>query len=320
MAPRSRAVAFVRAAAPWVVGIALVIVVARRLPMAAFRRGLHEGPQVTLAIVDTAVTLAMLLSDSFATWLGLAAVRIRIGLGKVTMLRGATYMLALLNYAAAQGGLGYFLHRSGIGGMRAASATLFLVGTTFATLLGVTTAAWASSSGPVPDLALWHMLLATCAAFAVYLVVIAARPSFLTRWKLLESLFDAGIGGHAVAIAARIPHVLVIVLGHWFAMRVWGIPVPFVVAATIMPAVVIAALLPTPGGLGTTQVALVYFFARYASGATSDDREAAVLAFSIVHFVYGVLSQLAVGVACIPFARRLTADQGRPTSTVSSAN
>ena len=319
MAARSRAFAFVRAAAPWLVGIAIVVVVAWRLPMAAFRRGLHEGPQVTLAIVDTVITLAMLFTDSFATWLGLVAVRIRIGLAKVTMLRGATYLLALLNYAAAQGGLGYFLHRSGVGGMRAASATLFLVGTTFATLLGVTTAAWALSSGPPPDVALWHMLLVTCAAFAIYLVVIAVRPRFLTRWKLLESLFDAGIGGHALAIAARIPHVLVIVLGHWFAMRAWGIPVPFVVAATIMPAVVVAALLPTPGGLGTTQVALVYFFARYASGATSDEREAAVLAFSIVHFVYGVLSQLAVGITCIPFARKLTRDQGT-TSTVTSAS
>ncbi len=107
-----------------------------------------------------------------------------------------------------------------------------------------------------------------------------------------------------------------IVLGHWFAMRAWGIPVPFVVAATIMPAVVIAALLPTPGGLGTTQVALVYFFSSYASGATGDDREAAVLAFSIVHFVYGVLSQLAVGVVCIPFARKLKAATGS-TSTSS---
>jgi uncharacterized membrane protein YbhN (UPF0104 family) len=72
-----------------------------------------------------------------------------------------------------------------------------------------------------------------------------------------------------------------------------------------MPAVVIASVLPiSPAGLGTTQAAFVFFFGSYAAGATSDERTAAVLAFAIVHFVYGVLASLAVGFACLPFAKR----------------
>jgi uncharacterized membrane protein YbhN (UPF0104 family) len=99
---------------------------------------------------------------------------------------------------------------------------------------------------------------------------------------------------------------------------VWGIEVPFAVGVTIMPAVVIAAALPiSPGGLGTTQAAAVYFFSAYASGATADERGANLLAFAIVHFVYGVLAAMAIGLVCAPFARRdtrraeLVADPGR---------
>jgi uncharacterized membrane protein YbhN (UPF0104 family) len=106
-------------------------------------------------------------------------------------------------------------------------------------------------------------------------------------------------------MAARLPHIAVIVLGHWVAMVAWGIEVPFIAGLTIMPAVVIASVLPiSPAGLGTTQAAVVFFFGSYAAGATSDERTAAVLAFAIVHFVYGVLASLAVGFACLPFAKR----------------
>ena len=146
-----------------------------------------------------------------------------------------------------------------------------------------------------------------CAALAVYLVVIAIAPAFLADRAMLAPLFAAGLRGHAAAIAGRLPHVVVIVLGYWIAMRVWGIDVPFAVGVTLMPAVVIAAALPiAPGGLGTTQAAAVYFFSAYAAGTTADDRGASMLAFAIVHFVYGVLAAMAIGLICAPLARRDT--------------
>jgi len=80
----------------------------------------------------------------------------------------------------------------------------------------------------------------------------------------------------------------------------------------ITPAVIIASVLPiSPAGLGTTQVALVYFFADYAPGATHAERAATALAFSIVHLVYGVVASALVGLLCIPFARRIGAIEPR---------
>jgi uncharacterized membrane protein YbhN (UPF0104 family) len=84
--------------------------------------------------------------------------------------------------------------------------------------------------------------------------------------------------------------------------------VPLGVGIAIMPLVVIASVLPiSPAGLGTAQAALVYFFQDYASGATADARQAAVLSFAIVHFVYGVIASLIIGLVSARFARRVHA-------------
>jgi hypothetical protein len=181
-----------------------------------------------------------------------------------------------------------------------------LIGTNLATLLVVTTLAWVLAGNDPKHAALWWTLVGGCGAFAVYLVVIAVAPRWLAKVQILAPLFEGGLRAHAIAIAGRLPHVATIVLSYWVAMRVWGIPVPLVAGLTLMPAVVIASVLPfTVAGLGTTQAALFYFFSDFAAGATADDRQAHVLAFAVVYFVYSTAAALVIGLACTPFAKKL---------------
>lgn len=294
---------------PWLVGLAILAAIATRAPLAEFRGAIGRGPHLELAVVNVAINVAVLGSDSLATWLALIALGLRRPFRHVLAVRGATYLLFVVNYAVGQGGFGYYLYRSGVAALRATGITLFLIGTNFATLIVVTAVAWAFRGSDAAGAAMSWTLVGSCAAFAIYLAIIARRPGFLARRDVLAPLFDAGLRGHGVAMLGRLPHMAVIVLGHWVAMRVWGIEVPFAVGATVMPAVVIASVLPlSPAGLGTTQAAFVLFFRDYAPGATDDQRAAAMLAFAVVHFVYGVLASAAVGLVCAPFARRIARD------------
>lgn len=305
--PQNGAAGLLRRLWPWLVGAAILIAVATRIPYDAFRSAVGRGPHLTLAAVDLAIVAMVLGSDSVSTWIGLCVLRMRRPLREVIAVRGATYLLFLLNYALGQGGFGYYLHRSGSSPMRAVGATLFLIGTNLATLLIVTAIAW-RLHGAAADARLGWTLVAGCAGLAMYLAVIALAPGPLAGRQMLAPLFDAGIRGHAAAMLGRLPHVAVMVIGQWVAIHAWGIEVPFGVGIAIMPLVVIASVLPiSPAGLGTTQAALVYFFQGYAGGATADDRAAIVLAFAIVHFVYGVLASLLVGLACTPLAKRVHA-------------
>jgi len=297
---------------PWLVGVAILAVVVTRIPLDAFRGAIERGPHLVLAGVDLAIILMVLGSDSVSTWIGLRALRMRRPLREVIAVRGATYLLFLLNYALGQGGFGYYLNRTGTSPMRAVGATLFLIGTNLATLLVVTSIACGVYPAGV-DARLGWTLIVGCAALAAYLAVIALAPGPLARRHALAPLFEAGVRGHALAMLGRLPHVSVMILGHWLAMRAWGFAVPFGVGIAIMPLVVIVSVLPiSPAGLGTTQAALVYFFQDYAAGTTAADRAAGVLAFAVVHFVYGVLASLAVGLVCAPLARRVHAAHAAP--------
>jgi hypothetical protein len=286
-------------------GVAILAVILSRLPFSAFRAHVGHGPHLQLAILDLVISVVTLTTDSAATWVGLIALRARQKFTDINIVRGATYALFLLNYAVGQGAFGYYLHRSGFTALRAVGATLFLLGANLAALLlvAMVAALFGDAAGVAPQVT--TVLAIIVAALVVYLFVIAIRPLFLMRRELLGPLFDAGVRGHAIAIASRIPHVACAVFGQWLALRVWGIPVPLVTGIVTLPIVLIAGVLPiSPAGLGTTQTAFVYLFSSFAVGATADDRQATVFAFAIVHFVYGVLAALLVGLAYLPIAKR----------------
>ena len=294
--------AALRTLAMWLVGAAIVAVVIVRIPFAAFRDAITHGPHLTLAAVDFAVTFAVLCTDALATQWSLRVSDVRWTFVQSMLVRGSTYMLAIVNYAVGQAGLGYYLHRSGVTTARAVGVTLFLTGTTFAALLVLTTGSWASYQ---PTGAMWWTLVAGCGAFLVYLAIIAVRPRFLADRAPLAPLFDAKVSGTLLAVVARLPHVAMLTMSFWIAMRAWGLAMPFGVAASVMPGVVIATVIPiSPAGLGTAQAALVYLCSDFAPGATADARQATILAFSLVHFVYGVLGQLVLGVFCTAVLRK----------------
>jgi len=294
--------AALRTLAMWLVGAAIVAVVIVRIPFAAFRDAITHGPHLTLAAVDFAVTFAVLCTDALATQWSLRVSDVRWTFVQSMLVRGSTYMLAIVNYAVGQAGLGYYLHRSGVTTARAVGVTLFLTGTTFAALLVLTSGSWASYQ---PTGAMWWTLVAGCGAFLVYLAIIAVRPRFLADRAPLAPLFDAKVSGTLLAVVARLPHVAMLTMSFWIAMRAWGLAMPFGVAASVMPGVVIATVIPiSPAGLGTAQAALVYLCSDFAPGATADARQATILAFSLVHFVYGVLGQLVLGVFCTAVLRK----------------
>lgn len=303
-APPRAGPGFLRRTWPWFVGALILGAIIARVPFAAFRDALERGPHHWLLLLDFGITVVVLGTETAATWFGLIALRMRRSFADILAVRGATYLLFLVNYALAQGGFGYYLHRTGVTARRAVGATLFLMGTNLAVLLLLTSLGWVLEGTAVPA-ALWWTLTIGSVGLALYLAIIVVAPRMLTRFDWLAPLFEAGLRGHAFAAAARVPHIAFIVFSQWLAMRVWGIDVPVSAALTIVPAIAIAAALPiSPAGFGTTQAATVYFFSDYAVGATADDRAAAVLAFSIVHFVYGLVAVLLVGLPCVPRARR----------------
>jgi hypothetical protein len=82
-------------------------------------------------------------------------------------------------------------------------------------------------------------------------------------------------------------------------LRAFGVRVPVVAAIASLPVVFFIAVLPiSVQGIGTTQAAMVFFFARYGTGDQTT-REAAVLAESLVTTAIALGFQSLLGLACL---------------------
>ena len=293
---------------PWGVAVALLAVLFTRIPFAELRGALAHGPYLLLALYVLFEVLAALGPDAWATREALAAAGVRRGFGELVLARGATYLLGLLSYLLGQGGVGVWLTTRAVRPAQATGAVLLLVVSNGTVLLLIAGAGLLVSPF---DRRLLLVVAAGLAGVLVYLAAIAWRVRWLQRWAALAPLLDAGLAGHLRAIAARLPHMLLLAALHWGAFRVWGIAVPPDLGIALMPVVLLVSALPiTPGGLGSTQALQVLFFSPWAAGATPEARAADVLAFSLVHHGLSLLAMALVGAVCLALLRRLPPEEG----------
>jgi uncharacterized membrane protein YbhN (UPF0104 family) len=289
---------------PWLVALAILVFLIREVRLDALREAFRHGAWLALALYIVLETLVALPADAFGTREALAVAGIPRPWSEVLLARGASYLLGLLSYVAGQGGMGFYLARTGVPAGRSAGAVLLLMIANGIVLVLLGAAGLAIELNRLEEVRTDLLLLTITVALAgilAYLIVIAVRPQWLERYSLLAPLFEAGLRGHLRAILARFPHMLLLAALHWGAFRIWGIAVPPVRGLALNPIVLLIAALPvTPGGLGTTQALQVLFFSPYGSAP-------AVLAFSLVHHVIGLIVQAGVGFACWTLLRRRVA-------------
>jgi uncharacterized membrane protein YbhN (UPF0104 family) len=304
-ASAARPGARVRQALPWLAAVALFAGLLHRVPLDDVRAALRHGsylPLLAYVLLEFVLTLP---ADAFATREALAVAGVRRSFAELMLARGATYLLSLLSYFASLGGIGWWVARSGERAARATGAVLLMMITNGIVLVLIAAGGLLADLPPDRRELLMLLIGGALAGVAVYAGVLAARPRWLAGRSLLAPLFEAGLGGHARAVLARAPHMLLLALLHWGAFRVWGIEIPFLRGVALMPVVLLISALPiTPSGLGTTQVLQVLFFSAWAEGATPEARAADVLAFSLVHWVFSLIWQGAIGLACLALLRR----------------
>lgn len=102
----------------------------------------------------------------------------------------------------------------------------------------------------------------------------------------------------AILIALKSVYFLVFIGAYWLGSLAFGVELPFGFALASTPAVMMSAALPiTPGGLGTQQATMLYFYSPYGD-------EAAVLAFAFTFPVVLLLFRALLG---LPYLKDLPA-------------
>jgi len=285
---------------PWLVALAILAFLLVRIPRQALLKALEAGPWFWLAGYTSLQTLLVLMLDAYATSLSLAITGFKQRFSQIFLARGSTYLLGILNYALGQGAMGVYLRRSGVTTSRAAGSMLFLMLLNFLVLLLIASIGFLAGGFPkTAHFDLSPLFLALWVGIFVYLVIIRVQPYFLLKYELLAPLWQAGLKGHLMAAAVRLPHMLFLVLAYWGALRLWGIPVPLAQGMAMITVVLFIFAVPiTPLGLGTTQAALVLLFSPFVPLPAAELRAATVLAFGLIYYFLGIIAQALIGFWC----------------------
>src|SRR5215510_1345196 len=178
---------------PWVVTAGLLFWLFHRIDLDKFKDGIHHAAGWTIPAVPACV-VAVYLADSLAIWKTFGWFLTRMSFSDVLLVRGATYLLAAINYNVGQGAIVYFVHKTaGTKIMRGVATILLVLGTNVLALLFLATGGLIVA--PAVPGAVKILVAVAWGGLALYVVLIKLRPRWLDR-PLFEVLLDAGVAGH----------------------------------------------------------------------------------------------------------------------------
>ncbi|HXU80299.1 MAG TPA: lysylphosphatidylglycerol synthase domain-containing protein [Polyangia bacterium] len=297
---------------PWLVAIGLFAYLLSRFSPAEVAHNIRIAAGWTVPAI-VGLVLLVYVADSFAIWKTFGWFVARLSFKEVLVVRGATYLLAVVNYALGQGAIVYFVNRSrGVPVSRGTAAVLLVMGINVLVLLAL--ASLGLLFVPGHDRRLGLVVAVAYAGLLVYVVLVLAKPRFLTSKPIFDVLLAARLTDYLKAMAARIPHLLSLMILTYTSMRAFHIVVPLGQAVLCLPMVYFVAVLPiTPLGLGTTEFMMTTFFAKYAPGGSG----AAVVASSMALRAIAIVVQCLLGFVCLK--TQLAKDIAPPAEAEASA-
>ena len=299
---------------PWVVTLGLLFYLFRIISFREMGKALVEAPYWTVPAFVVLV-LGVYLGDCFAIWKTFGWFVARLSFREVLVVRGATYLLALVNYTVGQGAIVYFVNRSrGVPLLRGTAAVLLIMGTNILLLLIF------ASIGLVvaPDMpaVLRKIVFGAYAALALYSILLVLRPRWLTSRPIFDVLFAAGISGHLRTVLVRVPHLGILMVFTYTSLRAFGVQVPVSHAILYLPMIYFIGVLPIAVmGLGTTQFMMILLLSRYVPGAAHDPAKAAaaITAASLGGQAVALAVQATLGAFCM--RNQLARNLRQPAST-----
>lgn len=284
----------------WLIALSILFLLIIQVPREALYLACKEGPWLLLGGYTILQALLILLLDAYAIQVSLLVLEVKQSLKVLFFVRGASYIFGILNYALGQGVMGLYLQRLGLPASRCAGIILFLLVVNFGVVLLLGGGGLAVSGGRCCELIDSPFLASgLIAGVLAYLAIIIFRPQFLEKYRIIRPLLEAGLWGHLKAALGRMPHILLLVITFWGAIRLWGIPVPIVPGVTIVALVLLVSSLPlTPFGLGTSQTVLMVMCSPYVPSPDSEIKTATAMAFSLIYYSFGIIIQAFLSILC----------------------
>ena len=286
---------------PWICTILIFTLIFSRVPFSSVWQALAGARLAPYLAIMAPYSVLYLAVDTFCLTRVINWFNCPIAYGDVLPIRATTYLLTLVNSHLGQGGIALYLHRrDGVPLLEVASTILFLM---FVELyqLAFFSSVGAALAPRAVDLPLGAVYAALYAYLAVHLVAFRVGGEWLARkpaLRILRTFRLARLRHYLLLALYKSPNFLMATVVYYFAVRCFGMPLPYLELVLYLPIIFFSAALPIGvAHLGAPQFLWIYFFKSYAP-------EASLLAFSLAtHFIFMILNA-ALGIPFLPRASR----------------
>jgi hypothetical protein len=293
--------------APYFIALIALGWVLHRTDIHALLAALRQAPMGLFIFVSCVMMVSTCAADTFAMAAVFARFGCHVSYKDLYLVRGSTYLLAVLNYHVGQAAIvGYLYRVKRVPLLRASGWIIFIIGINVGTLFLLASAGAMRTTG---QLALLHYVpLASAIGIVAYAALLQWKPRVLAERTLFKPLFEMGIAGHVMGVLVRLPHIGVLLLWHYLSLRMFNVNVTVGAALLYLPAYFAVQSLPiNVNGLGVAQLVAVYFFSPYAAvpaGIANPlaAQKATVMAYSLATAGLSTLLQLVLGAICLRWA------------------
>jgi len=318
---------------PWAVAALIFAWLFRQYPPANIYNALKYVNIPLFAGVAVGYFIVMFFIDTFSISRVLGRFGHPEGVRELLPARGATYLFMAVNYAAGQAAFAFYQYRKhgiAISKMLGIFGIIVVVDLLLLAFLAFVASFFTTWPFEVMGMNIGQFVrifaVAAIGGFCLFLAIAnaAANTGFmrkLRRFRLVELVATTRLSDLAYIAAARLPVHAFIMFGMYVAIRAFNAEVAFVKVLANIPLVFFIGALPiTPGGMGTSNAALVELFkpeissSAIASGLVGPGD--LLFSFSLVWMFSNMVMKAATGALCLKFVSR---DLFRPTGEVTEA-
>lgn len=262
---------------PWAFSIALLAYLAWTTDLDRVWDAFRRVPLGWFAALAVLGTLVAFFYDTLCLTLVIRRFNAPVRFGEMLPLKGASYLLNIVNYNAAMGGMALYLRRvRGVSFLETASSLLFmnvldvfvlcaLVGVGLVVTPGGPALSPAAREGLAYVVAGFGLLLAGTWVYwnAGFDYFVLGR---LRSWRIFHAFRHARLRDYGWLMALRLPMVLVYITVAWLYALLFGFDVPYPTMVLLQPVVIFVGTIPiTVAGLGTSQVVMRSIYAPFAT-------------------------------------------------------
>ena len=307
-APASASRSRLRALLPWLGTLLLMGYLVWAYDARAAWDALREAPLIGLVLLWGGVSAIVFFLDSAGLFVLFSRLNGAVQYRDVMVIKGSSYFLNIVNYAAASGGIAYLVWRRWrFPFLEVTSSVLFLNVVDLLVLnVFVTGGLWLTDLS-LPVAAVQTIVYVNIGLYALYfgsMIYWNAGFDFLVlgrlrKWSIFSAFARAEVRTHLALFGLRATMLVVYICMQYAALQLFEIDAPLGEVMVYNSIVTLVITLPISiAGLGTSQLIMLEVYADYGT-------DAAILAYSTASIFAFMIIRAAIGYVSLAPLQRL---------------